>query len=90
MDGKAFIEWLLLDVLHKSQDMGAAAGPSECPLLCSCEAGNVFSFQRRASAVLCGTVQMGKQGNYSSIPCMKKNCKQIGTLSGSCSVSLRY
>lgn len=43
MDGKAFIQWFLMDVLHKNQDLGAAAGPSECPLLCSCRAGNGFS-----------------------------------------------
>lgn len=76
MDGKGLIKWLLVDVLHKGPGLGAAAGPSECPLLCSCGAGNEFSFQSRATAVLCGasygTVQRGKQGNYSNIPCMKK------------------
>lgn len=64
MDGKAFIKWLLMDVLHKNQDLGAAAGPSQCPLLCSCGAGNEFSFQSSVTAVLCealcGTGQMGK------------------------------
>lgn len=64
MDGKGFIECFFMDVLHKNQDLGAAAGPSECPLLCSCGAGNQFSFQSRAIAVLCGasyrTGQVGK------------------------------
>lgn len=64
MDGKGFIECFLMDVLCKNQDLGAAAGPSECPLLCSCGAGNDFSFQSKATAVLCGasygTGQMGK------------------------------
>lgn len=67
MDGKGFTKWLLMDVLHKSQDLGAAAGPSEYPLLFSCGAGDEFCFQSRATAVLCGasygTVRMGKQGN---------------------------
>lgn len=53
-----------MGVLHKNQDLGPAAGPSQCPLLCSCGAGNEFSFQSRVTAVLCeascGTGQMGK------------------------------
>lgn len=54
MDGKGSMKWLLMDVLHKGPGVGAA-GPSECPLLCSCGAGNEFSFQSRATVVLCGT-----------------------------------